>query len=267
MDTRRYVLLEPDRSRRQRFSKLDAWVCRTTKDIVGVVPLVSKSSVWISFGPKADDDFLKAVIGRDVPRGHWLALKPPRLESIPLLSSFFQRMIGVGPAFHFLPDEELADVLNSTPEEGRNLLIGGAVDVHSMAVSLIRGDLSTVTVPLAIFRPNRVTRPVPSRLRFTDYGQTVCLGAYEASADSILYEIDPRYRAKANARRREEEKTFGASLRRLRRQMMLRRADFSPVSAKEIARIECGEIVRPQRRTMKVIASRLGVEREEIETW
>src|SRR6516225_2299831 len=112
MDKRRYVLLEPGKSRLGTFARLDAWVCRNTKDIAEVAARASKSSVWISFGPKADDDFLKAVVGKSMIPGRLLTLKPPRMDRIPLLSGFFLGMIGIGPAFRFLPDEELVEVLH-----------------------------------------------------------------------------------------------------------------------------------------------------------
>lgn len=53
------------------------------------------------------------------------------------------------------------------------------------------------------------------RLGLTDYGRTVALGDYEASADAILYELDPVYRRSVKKLRRQSEKTFGASLRAL----------------------------------------------------
>jgi hypothetical protein len=242
-------------------------VCRTPKDIVAVVSYATKSSVWISFGPKSDDDFLKAVLGRTMPPGRLLALKPPRIETVPLLTSYFQRVFGIGPAFHFLADEELVEVLKSSQEEARDVFIGGAVDLKNGAVGLIRGDVTMVVVPLSVFRPNKVTKPNPKKLAFADYGQTVCLGDYEASADSILYEVDPRYRARINAKRRADEVTFGASLRRLRRQRMLSRDDFAPVSAKTIARIERSDTERPRGKTLKAICRRLGVGPDEIATY
>jgi hypothetical protein len=69
-----------------------------------------------------------------------------------------------------------------------------------------------------------------------------------------------------NQERRQTERSFGASLRRLRKQRRLRRDDFSPVSSKEIARIERNEVGKPHSRTMRVIADRLGVRPEEIES-
>ncbi len=263
---KRYILLEPTEFRLNHFAHLDAWVCRNRKDIAEVVPHASASSVWISFGSKADHDFLRSVVGKKMPPGRLLALKPPRIEDLSLLAGFFSQLLGVGPT-SYLPDEELAEILNLPQEESRNVFIGGAVNTATGAVGLIRGDVKMLVVPLEVFRPNQITKPDPGKLAFTDFGQTVRMGEYEASADSILYEFDPSYRKQVNERRREKELTFGTSLRRLRQQKMLARSDFPPISAKEIARIERGEIVRPHGRTMKIIAHRLGVKEEEIETY
>jgi hypothetical protein len=65
-------------------------------------------------------------------------------------------------------------------------------------------------------------------LSFADYGLTVTLGAYEASSDGILYEFDAAYRQKLNKERRQNERTFGAALRRLRLQGGLKQGDFAP---------------------------------------
>jgi hypothetical protein len=54
---------------------------------------------------------------------------------------------------------------------------------------------------------------------------------------------------------------------RLRKQRRLRRDDFSPVSAKEIARIERNEVGKPHSKTMQVISDRLGVRPDEIESY
>ena len=51
---------------------------------------------------------------------------------------------------------------------------------------------------------------------------------------------------------------------RLRKQRRLKRSDFAPVSAKEIARIERNEVGKPHARTLEGIAGRLGVRPEEI---
>jgi len=101
-----------------------------------------------------------------------------------------------------------------------------------------------------------------------DSGQTVRFGDYEAATDAILYEFDPEYRRQVSIDRQQSERTFGASLRRLRKQRGLRQEDFEPdVTAKTIARIEQGQIQRIQKGTLNSIARRLRVNVEEIETF
>jgi transcriptional regulator with XRE-family HTH domain len=104
-----------------------------------------------------------------------------------------------------------------------------------------------------------------NRSKLTDYGRTVALGDYEAPADAILYELDPAYRRQLKKQRRQSERTFGASLMRLRKQRRLKRSDFAPISSKEIARIERSEVEKPHAKTLGAIAGRLGVRPEEIE--
>ena len=105
--------------------------------------------------------------------------------------------------------------------------------------------------------------PVQQRL-FTDCGNTVRLGSYEAAADAILYEADPNFRSRLLAKKRAEDKTFGACLRRLRLLRGLGQGDFGDVAAKTIARIERGETEAPHGHTLRVIAARLGIEPDEI---
>lgn len=159
----------------------------------------------------------------------------------------------------FLPDDELAEVLVS--ENCADLFIGGAADEGAGALVLYRGDLSPLVVPLSMLkaRPGG-PRPDGGRLEITDYGQTVRLGDFEASADSLLYELDADYRRSAKSRRIEQDDSFGGSLKRLRLQKGLSRSDFGGISAKEVARIERGEIKRPHPATLKKIAVKLGVE-------
>ena len=103
---------------------------------------------------------------------------------------------------------------------------------------LVRGNFDRMTVPLSIFRPSGTSKPDFRRIELDDYGHTVRFGEYEASADFILYEADPDYRKRLNAKRRVEEKGFGPSLRRLRIQKATRQEDFPGINAKIIARIE-----------------------------
>jgi hypothetical protein len=81
------------------------------------------------------------------------------------------------------------------------------------------------------------------------------------------YETDAAYRKQVNEARKDAEKSFGASLYRLRKQKKLKRSDFAPLSAKTIARIERNEIAKPHGKTLRTIGDRLKVAPEAIETY
>lgn len=87
-----------------------------------------------------------------------------------------------------LPIDELVQVLRS--ENRRDFIIGGKV-LPDCSLLLYRGDLDPITVPLTWFTP-RPSGPAPDPTRFSvaDYGQTVCLGEYQASVDAILVEFE-----------------------------------------------------------------------------
>ena len=189
---------------------------------------------------------------------------PPRSESIPALVSLFHPVFGLGDGFHWLPKEELVEAI--TGENAADLFIGGSVDFKARTLTLLRGDITAVVAPFSLFpKSGDGTAADFTRIAFTDYGRTVALGAYEAAADAILYELDPAYRRRLNKQRRQIERSFGASMMRLRKQRRLKRSDFAPVSAKEIARIERNEVATPHAKTLETIARRLSVRPEEIE--
>jgi len=163
-----------------------------------------------------------------------------------------------------LPLEQLLEVLNGkNPERS---IIGGQVDEMTHTVTLVRGDLNSIVVPLSTFRPSGDgVRPDFSSFSIDDYGQTLKFGTYEASADAVLYEFDSLYRRARKVELAKKEKGFGASLRRLRLQKGLRQTDFLEIDAREIGRIERGE-VKPRKSTIEKIASSLGVDPKEIST-
>lgn len=184
-----------------------------------------------------------------------------------VLRAMFRSVI-VGDEASLLPVDELLCALTS-PERER-LLIGGAVDHEDGVLLLHRADLSRppLLVPMAWFTPSGDgTAPDFARFAVVDYGTAVQLGEYEASASAILYEFDAEYRRQARRELVETDESFGASLRRLRLQKGLARADFPGISEKQIARIERGETGRPRRATLERIADRLGVAPEDIATY
>lgn len=167
----------------------------------------------------------------------------------------------------FLPADELLEALAA--ENREDLFIGGSVDPSSQTITLWRGSLEPLIVPFTAFEVSGDgTAPDFRRFSVTDSGQTVRLGEYEAAADALLYEFDPEYRRRINGQRQQNEQSFGAALRRLRKQRGLRREDFAPeITAKTVARIEQGKVQRIQKKTLECLARRLQVQPDEIATF
>ena len=240
-------------------------VCHDRSEVEAAVRHPAKRATWISFSRQFTDILLeKALTARAGHRGgHLLTVTPPRAESIPALLGLFHPVLGLVEGFRWLPDEELVEAI--TRDDGAERFIGGYVDPKGKALTLLRGNLEAVVTPLSIFqRSGDGTEPDFARLRLTDHGRTVALGDYEASADAILVRAGPAVPAPLNKQRRQSERTFGAALMRLRKQRRLKRSDFGPVSAKEIARIERNEVAKPHAKTLESIAARLGVRVNEI---
>jgi len=191
-----------------------------------------------------------------------LTIAAPRLESVPTLHGLFARIVGDSPGYRWLSKDELPEVLFDPGMDRSEVFIAAAADPVTRTLSLVRGDCQQLVVPFSFFEPSGDgVKPDFSKVRVTDFGRTIALGEYEASADAILYETDPEYRKKVSRERKESEKSFGASLLRLRKQRRLKRKDFPPLSAKTIARIEIG---KPHGATLQAIAERLGVSPDEI---
>ncbi len=238
-------------------------------DLPNALGWASADSLWIA-KPKWTDRLFEAastfVVQNQKKRlGDLLLLNPPAKEEVlPPLHYVFQRVIGDAPSFTMLPPDQLASVL--TDAERANLFIGGVIHEGSKTLTLVRGDRRTLPVPLSFFSTTVPPPPDFQRFALDDYGYTVRLGDYEASAHSILFELDPRYRRNFNAKRTAEDKGFGPSLRRLRILRKKSREDFG-LAAKTIARIERGEIGKPHQETLAKIARVLGVSPDEIELY
>ena len=268
---KRLVVLDLDALRFQGLQVHGAVLCQGREEIARSMRRMSPRSFWISTKQEATDDVLRSAQQcryRRGPISGLVTLEPPRPNSIPGLNSCFRRLAGAAPDSKLLPLEELLDVLSAPSSDAAGLFIAGVADLGSQTLALTRGNMKTITVPWSMFKPSGDgVQPDFSRLSLTDYGHTVRLGEYEAASDAILYEADPEYRRRTKKKLLAEEKTFGASLRRLRLQKGLSRSDFSPLSSKTLARIERNEVEKPHGETLKVIADRLGVEPDEIESY
>ena len=255
--------------RRKAFESIpNALVCTRREDCSKLLETPS-NSLWISWDCTMLLGAIESWLSR--PRsgarlGHLLLMQAPQGTSVAFLRSLFDKVVGDSPSYRFLPLDEMLDVLGAPLEESQDLFIGGFVDQEAEALVLIRGDFRRVVVPLSMFAPTNGTAPDPSGLAFTDFGQTVKLEDCEAASDAILYESDADFRRRLNARRHDSEVGFGPSLRRIRKQMGVKRTDFDGVNEKTIARIERGETT-PRSSTRKLIEKRLGMSSEKIETF
>jgi hypothetical protein len=257
---------------RQRFHfRFPVTKLRKRSEIHKAILQASKqSSTWIATRSDSTDDMLRESLGIGRPGhrlklGRLLLLFPPRLDRLVALEEFFNPVAWGTGSLRLLPHEELAEVLGA--ENNRDLFIGGFIEPKTETLILYRGDFDRLAVPLSLFKAfGSGPKPDPA-LSFTDHGQTVCLGAYEAAADAILYEMDSDYRRRINNKRRQEDRSFGASLRRLRILKGLRQSDFDSIPAKTIARIERGEVGTPRRETLQAIAKQLGVDSEDFQSF
>lgn len=268
MGDTRFVFLGPRKGLFKAHLPPGAAVCHGRAEVEAAVASSAKRVTWISFTRKATDILLEKAVGsRAGLRGaHLITLAPPRSESIPALLGLFQPVFGLVEGFEWLPEDELVEAVMR--DDASDLFLGGGVDTKAKTLTLLRGDVTAVVAPFSLFpKAGDGTSPDFSRLRLADYGRTVVLGDYEASADAILYELDSEYRRRLNRQRRQDERSFGASLGRLRRQRRLKRSDFAPVSAKEIARIERNEVGKPHAKTLQAIADRFGVRPDQIESY
>ena len=270
----RFVLVDAENDWTQDLRPAVSVSSTDDKEIRHLMEAVGTGSLWISSRSDAVEKVLSTfaavasehtALNRRL--GDLLMLEPPRPRTLPILYSLFSTVIGETSSFKFPPLDELAEVLSAPPEESADLFIAGAVDAEDKMLTLVRGNLQRLSVPLTIFRPSGTTKPNFRRFSLGDYGHTIRFGDYEASTDYILYQCDREYRRKVNANRRDEEKGFGPSLRRLRKLRRVSRDDFPGISEKEIARIERGEVDKPHSRTLRAISKTLKVSPEEIETY
>jgi hypothetical protein len=234
------------------------------------IQLSDANSVWLSGSVDALAHFITHSRYTHAPAS---VGRRPKLLSFERINDPLSTLIGIlfssvveaqGKAF--LPTDQLIEVLSS--ENRTDLAIGAEIDPKLGILILWRGNLTPLVVPLSTFKESGTgVKPDFGDVEVIDFGQTVRLGKYEAAVDVILYEIDPDYRRRQRSRMLAEDKSFGASLRRLRLQKGLTQADFDGLTQREIGRIERGEVRRPRQSTVARLAKALQVAPEEIGTF
>lgn len=246
------------------FAGLNPNCLGTREEVEMTLEKAGPDAVWIVLSAEVVP-WLASVLLHIGPGGSGLLLSLPAIPPA-LIALFGQRFRRVASApERMLPHSELATIL--CRQDRADFCIGGTVVLEARLVTLLRGDLSVMTVPLSDFRPSgKGLEPDPSRFDVVDHGHTLKFGEYEAPFDTVLYERDKAYRQRIKKQRLAEDGTFGGALRRLRLQKRKRLADMAGI-AKTVARIERGEVKTPQERTLRKIADVLGVVPEEIEDY
>jgi hypothetical protein len=223
-----------------------------------------RRTVWLA-RRREDLDLLSELIGQGVsPKGdHSLVVTDEvgrgRSE---VLRALFRFLVSEEHDVRLLPAHELVEVLTSPARQ--DLLIGLAIDRDDSSLVLYRGTLDSFVVPVSFFGAGAASALEGGDFEVIDHGHGVRFGQREASTNAILYAFDTDFRRRRKAQLVERDPSFGGALRRLRLLRGLSRSDFGGISAKEIARIERGEVRRPHARTLSLIARRLGVAPDDI---
>jgi DNA-binding Xre family transcriptional regulator len=259
-------LLDKAKRRPARFASLHPQIVSSVTELRNWVAHATRDSFWISYAHDLTKALVKNASASRPTLGLGLLIHSVDVETIPALTSCFRR-VAFTTNGGFIHAEELAEVLEA--ESRFDLFIGGTVDKATETITFWRGNLMPLTVPFSAFeKSGDGTQPDYDRVSIIDCGQTVRLGDFGAAVDAILYEFDPEYRRRISKKRLQQDRSFGAALRRLRKQRGLRREDFEPdVSAKTIARIEQNKVKRIQKKTLNALGKRLSVEPQEIKSF
>ncbi len=262
------ILLDRRPIRKLASSSFRPKVITSKKGLLESISRITKDSIVISYDCDLTDAFLKSFVPGVTKLGTGLFIHKIDVKDILELSTLFRKSV-FDESNGFVPAVDLAEILNAANRS--DLAIGGIVNENTARITLWRGNLEPITIPFSAFeKSGDGSLPDFSDFSIIDCGQTVRLGQYEAALDAILYEHDPKFRRALTKNRLKNDRSFGASLLRLRKQRGLSRKDFEPeVSAKTIARIELGTVLphRIHKSTLAVIARILKVNPEEIETF
>lgn len=182
------------------------------------------------------------------------------------LSAQFETVLTSSPGVTLLDVDTMRDVMSARNRE--DLLIGVSVSPERRGLVVYRGSMARVLVPFGWFEPSpNGVAPDFGEVEVIDHGATLRLGEYEAATSAILYSFDDGYRRREKARRVALDDSLGGAIRRLRLERGLRQSDFPDISAKEVGRIERGEVSEPHASTLARIAERLGVSPQDLRTF
>ena len=248
-------------SQRRTLSGMGANVLTSRADVADAVQRRSSAnSLWIALHELSAQWLAYALANSSNPvRGGLLAMKevPPELATL-----FADRFDKIALKPHsLLPITEIYTIFLRKDRD--EFCIGATIDQSAEAIICVRGDLTVITVPLSFFESSSDAIPDFNDFEVIDHGRTLRFGKYQAAFSDLLYERDRDYRRRLNKMREASDRSFSASMRRLRKQRKLRLSDFGALE-KEVARIERGEVKRPRKETVARIAKVLGVPPDQI---
>jgi hypothetical protein len=214
-----------------------------------------KGAVWVTRSTACLSPL--ARFGRPFSDRRLLILRSVQEVTHRVLSTWYRHVVVGNDGMTILETSELLDALAAPNRE--DLFIGAAYDASGKVVILYRGSLEPLVVPASWFKDGAGGGRIDLRqLSVIDYGQTISFGNQEIAAGAILYEFDEEYRRRARRNEIATDSSLGGSIRRLRLQKGFTQSDFD-LPLKTVARIERGEVLRPQTATLRTIAKRLGV--------
>ena len=188
------------------------------RERIQIKTAISKSFVadWVAVDRKAADELVEEAVIRSesIPSraapylGNLILLEKPDFDMLPPAQSFFKNIAWTHTPANWARDD-LMEILRSPDAKTR--IVGGMVNVRRNTLTIYRGDLRALTVSLSVFKPTSDgVRIDPTRFAVGDGGIWISLGEFEASTEMVLYMADPEFRRKLNAKRKAEERTFGA---------------------------------------------------------
>src|SRR5207244_3076912 len=143
-----------------------AFVSHTARDAKGVRAAVravleetacaaSGLVTWIIGDLHLGDQLVEEAAGRWTAQrrglGDLLYLERPRPEAVLSARSFFSHVAWTDSRKHWLSPSQMLEVLILS--DAKKYVVGGLVDPQTDTLTVYRGDLTTVTVPLSVFKP------------------------------------------------------------------------------------------------------------------
>ena len=196
-------------------------------------------------------------------RGHLVLTALPRASLLAALQAMFRSVVCLAAAATL----ELGELVNAMGDsEACGRLIAAVLDVPSGVLALWRGDASSLAVPLVWFSPQiDLGGAANAIVTVRSGGRELAIGEAVFCSDDVIAAFDPDHRRRLRWRRWQQDTTLGAMVRRRRHELGLRREEFPGIDAKTVARIERGEILRPQRETLRLIAQCLGLDLDSLQ--